>query len=66
MRDKLQDLLAQLRFHGMAAALDAEIERAEREATPASELLYRLLCEEPLRNSRLLDAGASACRGRAA
>jgi DNA replication protein DnaC len=46
MRDKLQDLLAQLRFHGMAAALDAEIERAEREATPASELLYRLLCEE--------------------
>jgi DNA replication protein DnaC len=46
MRDKLQDLLAQLRFHGMAAALDAEIERAEREATPASELLYRLLCQE--------------------
>jgi DNA replication protein DnaC len=46
MRDKLQDLLAQLRFHGMAAALDGEIERAEREATPASELLYRLLCEE--------------------
>jgi DNA replication protein DnaC len=46
MRDKLQDLLAQLRFHGMAAALDAEIERAEREATPAPELLYRLLCEE--------------------
>jgi DNA replication protein DnaC len=46
MRDKLRNLLAQLRFHGMAAALDAEIERAEREATPASELLYRLLCEE--------------------
>jgi DNA replication protein DnaC len=46
MHDKLQDLLAQLRFHGMAAALDTEIERAEREATPASELLYRLLCEE--------------------
>jgi DNA replication protein DnaC len=46
MRDKLQDLLAQLRFHGMAAALGGEIERAEREATPASELLYRLLCEE--------------------
>jgi len=46
MRDKLPTLLAQLRFHGMAAALDAEIERAEREASPASELLYRLLCEE--------------------
>ena len=55
MRDKLQDLLAQLRFHGMAAALDAEIERAEREATPASELLYRLLCEEAaLRRQRSL------------
>jgi DNA replication protein DnaC len=46
MRDKLKTLLAQLRFHGMAGALDAEIERAEREAIPASELLYRLLCEE--------------------
>jgi DNA replication protein DnaC len=46
MRDKLQSLLAQLRFHGMAAALDGEIERAEREAVPATELLYRLLREE--------------------
>src|SRR5256714_11459522 len=46
MRDKLQTLLAQLRFDGMAGALDTEIERAEREATPASELLYRLLTEE--------------------
>jgi DNA replication protein DnaC len=46
MRDKLQALLAQLRFHGMAAALDGEIERAEREAIPAAELLYRLLSEE--------------------
>jgi DNA replication protein DnaC len=46
MRDKLQTLLAQLRFHGMAAALDGEIERAEREAIPAAELLYRLLSEE--------------------
>jgi DNA replication protein DnaC len=46
MRDKLQTLLAQLRFHGMAAALDGELERAEREATPPPELLYRLLSEE--------------------
>jgi DNA replication protein DnaC len=46
MREKLQTLLAQLRFHGMAAALDAEIERAEHEATPGCEFLYRLLCEE--------------------
>ena len=46
MRDKLQDLLSQLRFHGMAAALDAEIARADREVVPAPEFLYRLLCEE--------------------
>jgi DNA replication protein DnaC len=46
MRDKLHTLLTQMRFRGMAAALDAELERAEREAIPAPELLYRLLCEE--------------------
>jgi DNA replication protein DnaC len=46
MRDKLQTLLARLRFDGMAAALDKELERAEREATPAPELIYRLLCAE--------------------
>ena len=46
MRDKLQALLAQMHFHGIATALDAELERAEREATPAPELLYRLLCAE--------------------
>jgi hypothetical protein len=41
MRDKLQTLLARLRFDGMAAALDSELERAEREATPAPELIHR-------------------------
>lgn len=46
MRDQLQGLLAQLRFHGMASVLDAEIERAERDGTAATELLYRLLCQE--------------------
>lgn len=46
MRDQLLSLLAQLRFHGMTAALDAEIERAEREAAPAAELLHRMLCAE--------------------
>jgi DNA replication protein DnaC len=46
MRDKLQTLLARLRFDGMAAALDAELERAEREGTPAPELIHRLLCAE--------------------
>ena len=46
MRDKLRALIAQLRLHGMADALDAEIERAEREAIAAPELLYRLLGQE--------------------
>src|SRR5690349_21642068 len=46
MRDKLQTLLARLRFDGMAAALEAELERAEREATPGPELIHRLLCAE--------------------
>ena len=46
MRDKLQVLIAQLRLHGIAAALDAEIERAEHEAIAAPELLYRLLSQE--------------------
>ena len=46
MNDKLQSLLARLHFDGMAAVLDKELERAEQEATPASELLYRLLCAE--------------------
>ena len=46
MRDQLHNLLMQLRFHGMANALDAELERADREATPAPELMYRLLTAE--------------------
>ena len=39
MRDKLRALIAQLRLHGVAEALDTEIERAEREAIAAPELL---------------------------
>lgn len=46
MRDKLQALLTRLHFDGMAAALEGELERAEREATPACEVIYRLLCAE--------------------
>jgi DNA replication protein DnaC len=46
MHDKLRALIAQLRLHGVAEALDAEIERAEREAIAAPELLYRLLSQE--------------------
>jgi DNA replication protein DnaC len=46
MRDKLRALIAQLRLHGVAEALDGEIERAEREAVAAPELLWRLLSQE--------------------
>jgi len=56
MKDKLQDILAQLRLHGMATALDQELQRAEREDTPVSDFLYRLLLEEQAhrRNQSLL------------
>ena len=46
MHDKLRALIAQLRLHGMAEALDTELARADREAITAPELLYRLLGQE--------------------
>jgi DNA replication protein DnaC len=46
MREKLRELLEQLRLAGMAAYLDRELERAEREAIPVAEALYRLALEE--------------------
>lgn len=46
MREKLRTQLAELRLHGMERVLDAEIERAEREATAGPEFLGRLLSEE--------------------
>ena len=46
MRDKLRALIARLGLHGMADALDAESERAERGAVAAPELLHRLLAQE--------------------
>ena len=46
MLEELRGLIAQLRFRGMEAALDAEIERAERDRVVPVELLYRMLAEE--------------------
>jgi DNA replication protein DnaC len=46
MRDQLKALIGQLRLHGMGEALDAELERAEKEAAPPSEILHRLLSQE--------------------
>jgi DNA replication protein DnaC len=45
-RDELRTLLAQLRFNGLAHVLDAELDRAEREASPAPELIHRLFSAE--------------------
>ena len=46
MNEKLHPLLGQLRLKGMGSVLDQEIQRAEKEATPISEVLHRLLIEE--------------------
>jgi DNA replication protein DnaC len=46
MRDQLHQLLATLRFQGMAQTLDRELDRAEREALTPQEVLYHLLVEE--------------------
>lgn len=46
MREKLHHLLLELRLKGMDSALDRELERAEKEGTSVSELIYRLLMEE--------------------
>ena len=46
MREKLREILQALHLQGMSEALDKELERAEKAATPGVELLYRLALEE--------------------
>jgi DNA replication protein DnaC len=46
MRDQLHEQLAHLRLRGIDAALDAQLDRAEREGSPPAEVLWRLLAEE--------------------
>ena len=46
MREKILGLLDSLRFKGMAQVLDQELDRAEREGTAVSEVIYRLLLKE--------------------
>lgn len=45
-REALHALLHELNFKGMARVLDAELERAERLAAPAAEVVQRLLAEQ--------------------
>lgn len=46
MRDQIKQLLEELHFRGVARVLDAELDRAERDAVPIAEVLDRLLREE--------------------
>ena len=46
MREKLREILQELHLQGMSNALDKALEKAEKEATPAAEVLYRLALEE--------------------
>jgi DNA replication protein DnaC len=46
MRDQLHELLTRLRLRGIDAALEAELDRAEREGSPPPEVLWRLLLAE--------------------
>ena len=46
MREKLRAILQELHLQGMSEALDKQLDRAEKEATPAVECLYRLALEE--------------------
>lgn len=45
-REQIHAQLTYLRLRGMAAALDAELERAEREGAPPAEVVGRLLAAE--------------------
>jgi len=55
MLEQLRELLARLRLLGMQRVLEAELERAEREALPLAQVLQRLLlAEEAERRERSL------------
>ncbi|MBL7178414.1 MAG: ATP-binding protein [Desulfobacteraceae bacterium] len=46
MREKILQLLTQLSLKGMANVLQRELDRAEKEGSPVSEVIYRILMEE--------------------
>ncbi len=46
MREKLREVLQELRLQGMIDDLDKALDQAEKDATPGVELLYRLALEE--------------------
>ena len=46
MRNKIQQLLANLRLKGIAQTLDQELDMADKKGTSVSEVIYRLLMEQ--------------------
>ena len=46
MRLKIKTLLEDLKFRGIAGALDCELDRAQEEGLALEDVLYYLLCEE--------------------
>jgi len=48
MNERLHQLLADLRLKGVAQALDQELQRAEKEGAPVSEVIHRLLVQEQI------------------
>jgi DNA replication protein DnaC len=46
MPEKLREILQELHLQGMLECLDAELDRAEKQATPVADVLYRLALEE--------------------
>ena len=46
MRNKIQQLLADLRLKGIAQTLDQQLDMADKKGSSVSEVVYRLLMEE--------------------
>ena len=56
MRNKIQQLLADLRLKGIAQTLDRELDMADKKGTSVSEVIYRLLmAEHKYRQERSLE-----------
>jgi len=56
MREKIRQLLIELRLKGMQNVLDPQLEAAEKKGTAIQKVLYRLLCDElAYRQQRSMD-----------
>ena len=56
MREKIRQLLIELRLKGIQNVLDSELDAAEKKGTAIQKVLYRLLCDElAYRQQRSMD-----------